>query len=216
MIYNTITVENMALTEEQRRRMEENRKRALEIKRKKQLEREEKEKRSVEGNNVFEAGGFVSSSTETVESQSKKRRLNGALPNDGNAGGKGGNVEESTTSKKSNSSNGDSLTTKDTRHDNDDESSLEEFELSASQYVSQTEAQRTYCIPKGTLEVCSFIEKDNPHKRGWSKMKLYDRSEVRRRARKRFGGKEGLIQEREKRKKKRFEKDMEDMKDVFR
>ena len=207
----------MALTEEQRKRMEENRKRALEIKRKKQLEREQKGKILVEGNNpsVFEAGGFVGGSSETVESQSKKRRLNDALPDD-NAEGKGGNVKE-ITGRKSEPNNGDyNQTTEDSKHDNDDESSIEEFEQNASPYVSQTEAQRTYCLPQGTLAVCSYIEKDNPHKRGWNKMKLYNRSEVRRRARKRCGGKEGLIQEREKRKKKRFEKDVEDMKDVFR
>jgi hypothetical protein len=46
-------------------------------------------------------------------------------------------------------------------------------------------------------------------------MKLYLRSEVRRRAWKRFGGKKGLIQERARRKEKRLNRDLEDMRDVF-
>merc|ERR1712086_558221 len=96
--------------------------------------------------------------------------------------------------------------------DGDDESSLEDFEHNASTHISQAEAKRSYCVPPGTLAVCAYIERENPHQRGWAKMKLYSRSDVRRRARKRFGGKGGLVEEREK---KRFEKDMEEMKDVF-
>ena len=93
----------------------------------------------------------------------------------------------------------------------DDESSLEDFEVNASQYVSQTELQRVYLLPKGTIDVMSFIERDNPHKRGWNKMKLYSRSDARRRARKRFGGKDGLIAERENRKRKKFENELKEV-----
>ncbi|KAL3790368.1 hypothetical protein HJC23_002754 [Cyclotella cryptica] len=101
-------------------------------------------------------------------------------------------------------------------HDSDgDDESLEDFEHNASEYITQTEAQRMYCVPLGTLAVCSYIKRDNPHKKGWSDMKLYLRSEVRRRARTRFGGKDGLIQERARRKENSLNKDLEDMKDVF-
>ena len=210
----------MVLTEEQRQRMEENRKRALEIKRKKQLEKEK------EQSNIFDAGGFIvgnSSHEEITESssQNKKRRMdNNEGLGDGIAGGwdkKGSNNKEDETTKSNGNNN--STSTKQSESDNDDDDddteSLEEFELNSSPYISQTEAQRQYCIPKGTLDVCSYVEKDNPHKKGWSKMKLYHRSEVRKRAYKRFGGKEGLILEREKRRKKRSEKDMNDVKNVF-
>jgi len=201
----------MVLTEEQRKRMEENRKRAQEIKQKKKLERERNESTIALSNvsSVFEAGGFVGKSPSEIESPSKKRRMND-VSEEMKAGGSTG---KGNTNKMNNLSRNSTNTNQDAH---DDESSLEDFERDASPYISQTEAQRTYCIPLGTLAVCSYIERDNPHKRGWSKMKLYARSEVRSRAWKRFGGKEGLIAEREKRKMKRFEKDMADTRDVFR
>ena len=202
----------MTLTEEQLKRMEESRKRALEIKRKRELENVQKERVTAAGHesSVFDAGGF-SKSSEKMESPSKRIRLDDGSKETMVASKKGGVREGSAKS----------FPTK-TDHDSiegvndDDESSLEDFEQNASPYISQSEAQRLYCIPLGTLAVCSYIEKDNPRKSGWSKMKLYLRSDVRRRARKRFGGMEGLIKEREQRKKKRFEKDLEEMKDVFR
>ena len=208
----------MTLTEEQRKRIEKNRKRALEIKRKKQLEQQQQQNQKVENHindesstspakSIFDAGGFIGKSA----SDSKKRKLN----NDGGAYNNGSNGQE-----KMACSNSDTTKLKrGINNNNDIESdtiSLEEFEQNASQYISQTEAQRLYCIPKGTLDVCSYIEKDNPHKRGWSKMKLYYRNDVRTRAYKRFGGKEGLIAEREKRRKKRSDKDLEAVKNVFR
>ena len=209
----------MVLTEEQRQRIEENRKRALEIKRKKQLEKEK------EQNNIFDAGGFIvgnSSHEEITESssQNKKRRVdNNEGLEDGIAGGwdkKGcSNKKEDETTKSNGNNNSNSTKQNESDNNDDDTESLEEFELNSSPYISQTEAQRQYCIPKGTLDVCSYVEKDNPHKKGWSKMKLYHRSEIRKRAYKRFGGKEGLILEREKRRKKRCEKDMNDVKNVF-
>lgn len=92
---------------------------------------------------------------------------------------------------------------------------LEEFEINASNLVSKKEAKEMYCLPEGTLAVCSFVEKDNPRNRGWTKMKLYDRSEIRAKAWRRYGGMEGLIAERESRVMKRFKKDLEATKDVF-
>lgn len=166
----------MVLTEEQRKRMEENRKRALEIKRKKQLEKEKTEKMMASANapSVFDAGGFVGQSS-GMESQNKKRRINDMEEVGGGGGGKKGCNTEGTIK---NISHGNSNNTNEDAID-DDESSLEDFELNASSHISQTEAQSTYCIPKGTLAVCAYIEKDNPHKRGWSKVKLYVRSEMR-------------------------------------
>lgn len=204
----------MTLTDEQSKRMEENRLRALKIKRKRELEREQRETNNIiiteagsSTSNIFQDGGFVP--TEQNEGTKGSRSIQST---DASA-----HVKESNTrtnergvvisSNTNNNGNDEDL--------DDDESSLEEFEHNASQYITQTEAQRSYCLPMGTLDVCSYIERDNPHKRGWSKMKLYARKEVRRRARKRFGGKAGLIQERESRKRKRLEKDLEEMKDVF-
>jgi hypothetical protein len=92
----------------------------------------------------------------------------------------------------------------------------EEFEMGASEFVTKKEAMKMYCLPEGTLAVCAFSEKANPHHKGWTPMKLFNRSEIRRRARERFGGIEGLIAERQMREDKRFQKDLERTKDVFR
>ena len=174
----------MALTEEQRKRIEENRKKALEIRKKREMEREKEE--SAEG-------FFVAAPTQ----EQKRRKVDGA-------------TEPSKGAKKQRS-NVLSDKGREDCEDSDDES-LEEFERDASAYVSQTEAQKIYCLPKGTIDVLSFTERDNPHQRGFSNMKLYSRAEVRRRARKRYGGKNGLITEREKRKMKKYEKELKEVK----
>lgn len=208
---------NMTITEEQRKRMEENRLRALEIKRKRELEREQRERNSIiateagssSTSNIFQDGGFVPSEQSEGTQGNTSRLSTDVSVHSSKQFNIRTNDREVVISRNTNSNGNDENV------DDDDESSLEEFEHNASQYITQTEAQRSYCLPMGTLAVCSYIEKDNPHKRGWSKMKLYARKEVRRRARKRFGGKAGLIQERESRKRKRLEKDLEEMKDVF-
>jgi len=195
----------MVLTAEQRKRMEDNRITALEIKRKKQIEKEKNGESTITGSSrnasstvfEFEAGGFVGE----TELQNKKRRTEVDTKNPGDADTR-------------NCTRGGAEVDLDA-FDGDDESSLEDFEQNASTHISKTEAQRIYCIPLGTLAVCSYIEKDNPHRKKWSKMKLYSRSDVRRRARKRFGGKGELVEERERRRKNRFEKDLKEMKDVF-
>merc|ERR1712038_2191700 len=50
---------------------------------------------------------------------------------------------------------------------------LEEFEVGASPYVTKGEAMQMYCLPQGTLDVCSFIEKENPRNKKWNAMKLF-------------------------------------------
>mmetsp|Transcript_26781 Transcript_26781/g.77225 ORF Transcript_26781/g.77225 Transcript_26781/m.77225 type:complete len:158 (-) Transcript_26781:34-507(-) len=97
----------------------------------------------------------------------------------------------------------------------EDHVELEDFEVGASQYVTKDEAMRKYCLPQGTLAVCSYVEKPNPRNKSWTPMRLYKRSEIRRRARERFGDLEGLVEERRNRNKKRFTNDMAETKDVF-
>jgi hypothetical protein len=92
---------------------------------------------------------------------------------------------------------------------------LEDFEEGASEFVSKKDAMKVYCLPEGTLAVCEHEEKQNPRHKGWNAMKLYKRAEIRRRARERYGGLQGLIEERQKREEKRFMKDMERTKDLF-
>ena len=196
----------MVLTQEQRERIECNRKRALEIKRKKEIEREIHEKSTMVAPScttsndsfVFDEGGFIGETK--LDHKKRKTDMHTA------------DAEED-VDKKRDSARG--IDTDRNVFDSADESSLEDFERDAPTHISQAEAKRVYCIPQGTLAVCSFIEKDNPHQRSWAKMKLYSRRDVRRRARKRFGGKDGLAHERERRKKNRLEKDLKEMKDVF-
>jgi XPA protein C-terminus len=98
----------------------------------------------------------------------------------------------------------------------DEEIDLEDFEIDSSKLVSQREAKQVYCLPEGTLAVCSYVEKTNPRGKGFKPMKLYDRAEIRRRARERFGGLDGLIAERDRRAEERFRKDLEKNKNLFR
>ena len=171
---------------------------------------------------VFDDGGFICSSANScsgniyssvlpsiekgMELQSNKRAR---LSNVSDI-----NDTETNKSKQQQTRVGSSV--KDENVDNEDDTvSLEEFELSASPYISQTEAQRLYCVPLGTLAVCSCIEKPNPRSKSFTPMKLYNRSEVRQRAHARYGGKVGLIAERERRKKNRSDKDLDEMKNIF-
>jgi len=97
-----------------------------------------------------------------------------------------------------------------------EEDRLEPFEEGASEYVTKTEAMSVYCLPEGTLAVCEdCIEKENPRNKSWKPMKLYRRSEVRQRARARYGGMEGLIRERTKRRERKLAKDMKGASDIF-
>ena len=92
---------------------------------------------------------------------------------------------------------------------------MEEWERGESKLVTKEEAMRKYCLPLGTLAVCSYEEKANPRHKGWTPMRLYNRSEVRKRAHERFNGLDGLVDERRRRERKRFAKDMEETKDLF-
>mmetsp|Transcript_17641 Transcript_17641/g.24888 ORF Transcript_17641/g.24888 Transcript_17641/m.24888 type:complete len:164 (-) Transcript_17641:205-696(-) len=89
------------------------------------------------------------------------------------------------------------------------EEELEDFEKGASEYITKQQAMKIYCIPEGTLQVCSFIEKENPRQKKFAPMKLYRRDEIRDRAHKRFGGLKGLVEERRRREMKRLEKDLD-------
>jgi hypothetical protein len=92
---------------------------------------------------------------------------------------------------------------------------LEEFEVGASKYVTKKEAMKVYLLPEGTLTICKYTEKPNPHHKSWQAMKLFDRAQVRRFSRERFGGLAALIEERKKRQEKRFQKDLYETKDLF-
>ena len=92
---------------------------------------------------------------------------------------------------------------------------LEDFEDGASELISKKEAMTMYCLPEGSMAVCSYEEKQNPRNPLFKPMKLYRRSEIRYKAHKRYGGLDGLVKERDKRRKRKLEKDMEEARKIF-
>jgi hypothetical protein len=92
---------------------------------------------------------------------------------------------------------------------------LEDFEVEASEWVNKKEAKEMYCLPEGTLAVCEVQEKENPIHKGWTPMKLYRRTELRKYAHKRWEGMDGLIAERNQRREKRLAKDMKEAANIF-
>jgi DNA-repair protein complementing XP-A cells len=177
----------MALTEEQQERMRTNKERALEIRRRKEEEAEAKQQQQQEG---------VADTNNTTQIRSSNNT---------------NNIKISTNEPKSVIK----IQIKNDKQEPDDNVELEEFEIDASPYVTKNDAMKLYCLPTGTLEVCEFVEKDNPRNQKFSRMKLYDRNEIRRRARERFGGLDGLKEERGNRERKRFERDFEDVNNIF-
>jgi hypothetical protein len=180
----------MALTEEQQERMRTNKERALEIRRRKEEEAEAKQQQQQEG---------VADTNNTTQIRSSNNNNNT------------NNIKISTNEPKSVIK----IQIKNDKQEPDDNVELEEFEIDASPYVTKNDAMKLYCLPTGTLEVCEFVEKDNPRNQKFSRMKLYDRNEIRRRARERFGGLDGLKEERGNRERKRFERDFEDVNNIF-
>jgi len=92
---------------------------------------------------------------------------------------------------------------------------LEDFEEGATEWVSKKEAMTVYCLPEGSMAVCYYEERKNPRNPLFKPMKLYRRSEIRYRAHKRHGGVEGLVEERNKRRKRKLDRDMEEARDIF-
>ena len=97
----------------------------------------------------------------------------------------------------------------------EEEDILEDFEIGASEYITKEQASKLYCLPIESIELCSHIVKENPKCAKFAAMKLFARKEVRKRARERFGGIDGLKQERLRREQKRLKKDMESCENVF-
>lgn len=125
------------------------------------------------------------------------------------------NTEKESEASKQSPSN--KKTKKDEENDetNTTDGPIEQFEEGASEWVTKKEAMNVYCLPEGTLAVCEVEERENPHNKLWKPMKLYRRSEIRERAHKRYGGVDGLIAERTKRRERKFAKDMEAAKNIF-
>ncbi len=208
------------LTEEQKERIRKNRERALEIRRRKLKEKEEAAtKRDIVGDVPTNPCTTNPNDNTSCTQESTNKLINAEHIEDPNSSLKKNvtNNETALTSTRNRNTNNRNVvnSSEGAEIDGGNDIELEDFEVGASQYVTKQQAMKMYCLPAGTLAVCAFIEKDNPKQSKWSKMKLYHRSEIRRRARERFGGLDGLIEERNKRELKRVERDYQSAYDVF-
>jgi len=188
------------LTDEQKERIRVNRDRALEIRRTREVER--RQLQSVEDERGA-MGGFLpgGSGIVTLAEQTK------VVPST--------TTDRAPTMTTTATTGRKKLEGEFKKEEEDDDIELEEFEKGASEFVSKKQATKMYCLPEGTLSICQFVEKSNPKQSKWSAMKLFHRSEIRRRSRERFGGLEGLREERERRELKRFERDFKCAEDIF-
>jgi hypothetical protein len=213
------------LTDEQRELIRQNRERALAIQREKKRQREEDQ----------ESKELDVAATTT---RSPEKRLRDNNNNDDNVPSVAGAVERNddapplpstiidpagaTSARKgaapagSATTDGLSSTTINVDGDDDDEEPLEDFEVGASEFVTRQDAMKLYCLPTGTLDVCQYVERPNPRHASWKPMRLYHRKEIRRRARQRFGGRDGLVQERQQRADKRLSNDLAKASQLFR
>ena len=191
----------MVLTKEQKERIRKNRERALEIQK-----RRREEALSLERKAETNGGGGEST---TISGKSPGREEGPPRKRPAVEVEAGGKRKEGEGDDKDDGVNRGDVVEGETLE-------LEEFEVGASKHVTKKEAMKMYLLPEGTLAVCKFEEKQNPHNKKFQPMKLYDRAEIRRRSRERFGGLQGLIEERKRRQDKRFQKDLEETKDLFR
>ena len=175
----------MGLTEEQKERIRKNRERALEI----QRQRKEREQKETGKHGHSDGSNDHNDRCNSNDIDFNKRQKIGSITEDGSF--------------------------KKAQGLEDDDIELEDFEINSSQYVTASEAKDKYCLPDGTLNVCEYIEKENPRNKKFKPMKLYYRSEIRKRARNRYNGLQGLVEEREKRQMKKFYRDYEKTKDIF-
>jgi hypothetical protein len=74
--------------------------------------------------------------------------------------------------------------------------------------ISGDVVKSEYLIPASSLCLMKFVERDNPRNRGWVGMKLYLRKHAREKAVKKWGSSEGLAVELEKRRSRKYKRDL--------
>ena len=75
-------------------------------------------------------------------------------------------------------------------------------------FINKTEAIATHMITEDSLHSLKFILKDNPHRKGWTQMKLYLRKQIKELQMERFGSEENFEREKKRRKELKFEKEL--------
>jgi len=189
-------------TEEQRERARRNREKALALQAQKRKEREDA---------AAAAASAESKRAKTTNGKASTTTSNNIHTNDNDNNNNNRNKNRSETKQKEEKQQQQQQQPA----ADDDDLPLEDFEIGASEFVTQTEAQKVYLLPMGTLRVCRYVEKENPRNQQFQPMKLYHRAEIRRRARDRWGGIPGLQRERTRRQDEQFERDLRKTKNIF-
>jgi DNA-repair protein complementing XP-A cells len=200
----------MTLTEEQRERIRKNRERALQIQRERKLQQQQQQESASGGDEVKKRAAAVATTLTTTTTNDGRSSLSTTEWNRSQK-----KARRETPAQSSSDSDPKNHDRGDQENDDQNDDDLEPFEEGGSEWVTRREAMDVYCLPAGTLAVCYVEERDNPHNRLWKPMKLYRRTEVRRRARHRYGGREGLIEERTRRQQRKLTRDLEAAKDIF-
>lgn len=81
--------------------------------------------------------------------------------------------------------------------------------------LSKGEATAEYCLQEGTIKVMPCLERRNPRHGKFTAMKLYCRKQLRAKAHERWGGQEGLEEELERRRRRKYEAALGKTADVF-
>lgn len=81
--------------------------------------------------------------------------------------------------------------------------------------MTKGDAVAEFLLQEGTIRVMSFLERSNPRNTKYTKMKLYCRKQLRAKAYERWEGPEGLEEEMDRRKKRRYESALEKTVNIF-
>lgn len=81
--------------------------------------------------------------------------------------------------------------------------------------INKTEVASAYLITSDSISLMPYIEKTNPRNSNWVPMKMYLRKHARIKAIKRWGSADALLDEIDRRKKSKFEHDVDVVDDIF-
>lgn len=81
--------------------------------------------------------------------------------------------------------------------------------------MTKGDAVAEFLLQEGTIRVMPFLERSNPRNTKYTKMKLYCRKQLRAKAYERWEGPEGLEEEMDRRKKRRYESALEKTVNIF-
>ncbi len=81
--------------------------------------------------------------------------------------------------------------------------------------LSKGDAVAEFLLQEGTIRVMPFLQRSNPRNTKYTAMKLYCRKQLRAKAYERWGGEEGLAEEMDRRRKRKYESALEKTVNIF-